>query len=1136
MRLVAGRFAVTLPAPFRMNSNALLPALCAALTLALPSAVRAADATDLAAKFKQLPTVPEDKLPPLSNQTGPFLGAIKHDGLEGRTWVSFPFVENAASLDVDPRGRVFLAEANRFWLGVPDLRGANEMIRDDFKAVTIADRLAMYEKFKSHFPEGWFTSVADRVILLEDRDGNGAPDHRSLFSDRFKAAEDGIGFSLLAERDAVYFTCIPKLWKMTDTNGDGRADTHDAVAGDFGVRVSFIGHDLHGIVRGPDGRLYFSVGDRGYHVTTADGKTRLSEGRGGVFRCEPDGSGLELYADGLRNPQELGFDDCGNLFTFDNTGDIGDKARMVYVLENTDSGWNMAHQSPHQYAKALDWGDFRPAKAVWVAERMYDLWHEQQPQWVYPPLAHVGNGPSGFTFLTGEALPDDLRGRFLLTNYSGAAEASNSFLVGFTNAGAGFKTTEVRELVRGIAAADVALGYDGRLFLADFGGGWSVNTNASIQVLAAKDPALQAKGRAVVALIAKGFQETAPEELARLLSHPDQRVRREAQFEIVKRGDRGLLESNAAKNEFRAARLHALWGLGQLKAVDALLKLTADADLEIRANAARTLGDLRAKEARAALLGLLRDESLRVRALAAVALGRLCEKGDTEAIDALYTANVSPVDVVLRHAILSALDRISTEAAATARSTAPDREQRLLSVLFLRRHQSPQLAAFLQDADAAIRHETIRAIYDTAAMDSPAGASLAALDPQDLPEPLQRRLIAANYRLGQPANARRILELAAHSALSPAARAFALHGLEMWSASIETDPVLGHYRPQKVIQRDAASLTAELARALPAFLAEAKEPKLITLGTQLAGQLGVMLDEATLRRQVTTAGLDAAVRVASLDMLAKLAKPEDDALISTLLADPAPDVQAAALTHAFTRKLSGVEAVATRQVAQGPLPAARAAIAGLPMETVAALWNNRAEQARPDLWLDLYTRLQAAAHPALLSFTALPQTLAEHGGDPALGETVFRNQGACMQCHLMNGAGGIQGPDLTTVAERLGTDKLLESLINPNAVIAEGYGMSSITLKDGTALLGRLAKESADQITLLGVDGKTTELKRADIASLTPPITAMPPMALTLPLPDLRDLVAYLATRTQKNAKAADASSHGDKAQEKIAK
>lgn len=1115
----------------RLRTSALL---CLTAATLAPASSHAADAQDLAAKFKQLPTVPEAELPALSNQLGPFRGALKHDGLEGHTWVSFPFIENAASLDVDPKGRVFVSEANRFWLGVPDLRGANEMIRDDFKAVTLADRLALYDKFKTHFPENWFTSVADRVIRLEDKDGNGAPDHRALFSDHFKSAEDGIGFSLLAERDAVWFTCIPKLWKMTDANDDGRADTHEAVAGDFGVRVSFIGHDLHGIIRGPDGRLYFSVGDRSYHVKTADGKTRAGEGRGAVFRCASDGSGLELYADGLRNPQELAFDDHGNLFTFDNTGDIGDKARFVYVLEGTDSGWNMAHQSPHQYAKALDWGDFRPARAVWVAERMFDLWHPEQPQWVYPPAGHVGNGPSGFIHLTGDAIPEDLRGRFLLTNYSGAAEASATLLVSYETKGAGFATTGVSDLVRGIAAADVAQGYDGRLFLADFGGGWSVNTNASVQVLAPKHDTHRQQGTHTAKLMAAGFASTPEDELTRLLSHADRRVRQEAQFQLVQRGSRDLLRTTAQQSTSRLARLHALWGLGQMQAVDALLQLTTDADAEIRANTARTLGDLRAKAARSALLTLLRDESARVRALAAIALGRVCDSGDTEAIEALYAANVTPVDVVLRHAILSALTHIGTEQAAASRASASEAEQRLLAVLHLRRLSSAQLTRFLTDAEAQVRHESVRAIYDTAALDSPAGSALAALDPTDLPEALQRRIVAANYRLGTPESARRLIKLAAHSALPIPVRQYALHGIAMWSTAIETDPVLGHYRPQPQRERAREALASALSQSLPAFLNQKHDSSLIALGTRLAQDLGIQLEVGTLRRQVADSALAPEIRTASLESLARLGHSEDDALLLTLLDDTTPQVKAAALQHSLARRLQGSEALALQEIQAGPLVTARAGISSLPLDAVASLWSEREKNVRSQLWLDLYLRLQAADHSALKTFTALPQTLAEHGGDSARGEIVFRNQGACLQCHMMNGEGSVQGPDLTTVGLRLQSDKLLESLINPNAVIAEGYGMSSATLKDGTALVGRLTKDTPEEVQLISVDGKTTTLQRTELASITPPMSAMPPMALALPLPDLRDLVSYLTTRTKAAKYGTGKADHGDA--EKIAK
>ena len=82
----------------------------------------------------------------------------------------------------------------------------------------------------------------------------------------------------------------------------------------FGVRVCFKGHDLHGITRGPDGRLYFFVGDRGYSVINDQGERLAAPSRGAIFRCDDDGSNFEVYAHGLRNPQEIAFDEYGNLY------------------------------------------------------------------------------------------------------------------------------------------------------------------------------------------------------------------------------------------------------------------------------------------------------------------------------------------------------------------------------------------------------------------------------------------------------------------------------------------------------------------------------------------------------------------------------------------------------------------------------------------------------------------------------------------------------------------------------------------------------------------------------------------------------------------------------------------------------
>ena len=231
-------------------------------------------------------------------------------------------------------------------------------------------------------PMEWYTDFPERLIRLEDRDGNTVADHRLLFSMILMMPWMELVFPFWL-KEMRYFTCIPALRKLSDSDLDGVADTHQRIVEGFGVRVSFTGHDLHGIIRGPDGRLYFSVGDRGFSVESKEGNTYEASGRGAVFRCDSDGSNFEVYATGLRNPQELAFDDYGNLFTFDNNGDIGDKSRVVYVLDNSDSGWDMAHQSHHQYVKDLDWGDYHIKKSVWVGENMFGLYDAESPQWVY---------------------------------------------------------------------------------------------------------------------------------------------------------------------------------------------------------------------------------------------------------------------------------------------------------------------------------------------------------------------------------------------------------------------------------------------------------------------------------------------------------------------------------------------------------------------------------------------------------------------------------------------------------------------------------------------------------------------------------------------------------------------------------
>ena len=184
----------------------------------------------------------------------------------------------------------------------------------------------------------------DRIRRLDDVDGDGAADKSYLVANGFNRLEEGTGAGVLVRGSDIYYTNIPKLWKLVDKDDDGAADERIALSNGYGVRVAFRGHDMHGLVVGPDGRLYFSIGDRGYHVTTADGRVLANPESGAVFRCELDGTGLEVFATGLRNPQELAFNDVGDLFSVDNNSDSGDQARIVHILEGGDTGWRMHYQ------------------------------------------------------------------------------------------------------------------------------------------------------------------------------------------------------------------------------------------------------------------------------------------------------------------------------------------------------------------------------------------------------------------------------------------------------------------------------------------------------------------------------------------------------------------------------------------------------------------------------------------------------------------------------------------------------------------------------------------------------------------------------------------------------------------------
>jgi HEAT repeat protein len=145
-------------------------------------------------------------------------------------------------------------------------------------------------------------------------------------------------------------------------------------------------------------------------------------------------------------------------------------------------------------------------------------------------------------------------------------------------------------------------------------------------------------------LLAEGFAQRSIDELIGLLSHADRRVRQEAQFALVDKHASTPLARAARESDSQLARLHAIWGLGQLarRKIDhanclkqVVANLADDPDAEVRAQAAQVLGDIRHDWNTEELRRRLADESPRVRMCSAIALGKLKDTGAIESLLAL---------------------------------------------------------------------------------------------------------------------------------------------------------------------------------------------------------------------------------------------------------------------------------------------------------------------------------------------------------------------------------------------------------------------------------------------------------------------------------------------------------------------
>lgn len=97
----------------------------------------------------------------------------------------------------------------------------------------------------------------------------------------------------------------------------------------------------------------------------------------------------------------------------------------------------------------------------------------------------------------------------------------------------------------------------------------------------------------------------------------------------------------------------------------------------------------------------------------------------------------------------------------------------------------------------------------------------------------------------------------------------------------------------------------------------------------------------------------------------------------------------------------------------------------------------------------------------------------EPSDDPNViaGELLFNGSAGCAACHSYGDKGGNVGPALDGLSSRLDDDAVLQALLNPSAIIADGYAVKEIEQEDGTVIRGRYRNDSKLALQIQSEDG-----------------------------------------------------------------
>lgn len=1082
------------------------------------------------------------------------VAAVVDSSLTLSLWGVDSLVADPIALDIDDKGRVYITRTNRQKNSEFDIRSHKDWEIGSISLQTVNDRREFLKRELS--PDSsdvndWLADLnndgsrdwkdlqvqKEQIFLIEDTDNDGLADKSSIILEDFNEIETDCAGGLEIFENQIYMGVGPDMWQLSDKNKDGYFESHKSIGHGFNVHIGFGAHGMSGAEMGPDGRLYWGIGDVGFNGKGPDGQEWKYPNRGVIVRSEPDGSNFEVFAMGLRNTHEFVFDKYANLISEDNDGDHPtEKERLVYVVEGSDTGWRINWQ----FGKYNDPKNNR--YKVWMDERLNVPRWDGQAAHITPCIENYVNGPTGMLYNPGTALSPKWKDHFFIVEFVGNPGGSGIHAFQLNPKGATFELKSTERIVNGILPTGLDWGPDGAMYAGDWINGWQTKNYGRIWKLDDATGANWNARKTTKELIARDFSQIEISNLKDLLANDDMRIRQKAQFELVKRGDDGASvfnETLSDVNTDQLARVHSVIGLSQMsrtvnkKYAEKIIPFLNDSDPEIQAQSAKWLGDLKYKKAGDDIIPLLKSTSPRTRFFAAEALGRMSHATAHQRLVTMLLEN-DDEDAYLRHAGSLALARIGNAKELVALHNHESKALRTAAVVALRRMAHKGVAQFLNDPEVSVVRDAARAINDDFSIPDALDDLGAILEKQkDNDEAIIRRAINANLRVGTEAALTRVINYALNESNPKSLRVEAIAAITHWANPSVLDRVDGRLRGK--MTRSTEMVRKAFEEPLLALLND-KSTKIQAASIEAIGINNINATQFKLA-QMLKDSKNSNVRMAAITSLIKLQVPEIKDYLTRALKDDKRKVRVAALNGltgvplAEKEKLSLLESVIFDQ-SVSEKQAAIAALTHIPLAAskstfgkLLSNWENG--QLIPEIRLDVAEAIAATNDKTLIDRVEAIQTKSANstdvmafymdcltGGDAGKGSRIFWNHtGAqCTRCHEMADFGGHVGPPLKSIANTLSPEDLLASLVKPSGRIAPGYGMVSLMLNDDSEVDGMLLEESITEIKVRNANNEVLSITKSDVAERIDALSGMPDMTKVLSKQEIRDLMAYLLT------------------------